>query len=81
VRRRATERDEVARADGDGDAVAELGAGLERVRSAGEPRELDDLAVAAGAGLGAERLQEQAFREQRKLPIDRETNSLVRISF
>jgi hypothetical protein len=76
---RAPERDEVARADGDGDAVAELGACLERLRAPGEARELDDLAVYAAAGLGAERLQEQAFREQRKLPIDGETNSFVKI--
>ena len=65
---RAAERDEVPRADGDGDSVTELGAGLERLRAARKSRELDDFAVAAAAGLGAQRLQKQAFREQRKLP-------------
>ena len=64
---RAAERDEVACADGDCDAVAELGADLERLGAAREARELDDVAVAAAAGLGTERLQKQAFGEQRKL--------------
>nr|ACN25349.1 unknown [Zea mays] len=63
VRRRAPQRDQVARAHRDGDAVAVLGAGLERLGAAREPRELDDDV----AGVGAQRLQEHAFREQGEL--------------
>lgn len=68
VRRGAAERDEVPRAHRDGDAVAELGARVERLDAAREPRELDHVAaIAAASGLGAQRLQKQAFRQQRKL--------------
>lgn len=81
MRRRAPERHQVARAHRDGDAVAELGARLERLCAAREPRQLDEVAVvsAAAAGLGAQRLQEQAFRKQRKLPSSLDSNKLVRI--
>ena len=51
ARRGAAERHDVVRADRDSDAVAELGAGLERLRAAREAWQL------GGVGLRAESLQ------------------------
>ena len=52
ARHGAAEGHDVVRADRDGDAVAELGAGLERLSAAEEARHLD------GVGLRAESLQQ-----------------------
>lgn len=58
---------DVEGAESDGDAVAELGAGLEGLSATGKVRKLDDRVLGCIFKLRAVPLQAQAFRQERKL--------------